>query len=220
MTKKLLCPSMMCADFERLGEEVRLLDEAGADLFHVDVMDGNFVPNYAMGLEDFKCVRKNTRKPVDVHLMVKEPETAVRIFGQAGADIIYVHGETGSHPARILEEIKHLGAKAGLALNPGTSIGTVEELLPLADYVLAMTVNPGFAGQAYLEFVTDKLIRLSALKEKYAFRLVTDGAMSPERIQELRKLGVDGFVLGTSALFGKPEDYRTILSRLRDGKEG
>lgn len=155
--RPLLCPSMMCADYNSLQTEVRRLNETEADIFHVDVMDGSFVPNYAMGLEDLKCIRKNTGKKVDVHLMVDHPETAVEVFGNAGADIIYVHPETDRHIARTLTRIRNMGIAPGIAINPGTSIESVIELLPLVDYILVMTVNPGFAGQKYLDFVNGKI---------------------------------------------------------------
>lgn len=214
--KHLICPSMMCADVNLLRDEVRRLDTAGADIFHVDIMDGSFVPNYAMGLEDFKCIRMNTEKPVDVHLMVDHPETAVDIFGHAGADIIYVHPEVDRHIAKTLGKIRSMGASAGIALNPGTSVETIRDILSLVDYVLVMTVNPGFAGQKYLDFVNDKIMRLKELQSQYSFTIVADGAISPEKIKELTNMGVEGVVLGTSALFGKEKDYETIMSELRE----
>ena len=213
--KPILCPSMMCADYNSLQTEVRRLNETEADIFHVDVMDGSFVPNYAMGLEDLKCIRKNTDKKVDVHLMVDHPETAVEVFGGAGADIIYVHPETDRHIARTLTRIRNMGTAPGIAINPGTSIESIIELLPLVDYILVMTVNPGFAGQKYLDFVNGKIRNLAEFKDEYGFKLMADGAISPEKITELSKIGVDGFVLGTSSLFGKAEEYDAIIGRLK-----
>lgn len=213
--QKLLCPSMMCADYGNLEREVRELDKSGADIFHVDVMDGSFVPNYAMGLEDFKCIRKNTAKPVDVHLMVENPGIAVKIFGNAGADILYVHAETDRNIIRTLGNIRDMGKKAGLALNPGTSFEAVKHVLPMADYVMIMTVNPGFAGQTYLKFMDEKIRDFVKHKKEYEYEIVVDGAISAERIAELSCLGVAGFVLGTSSLFGKGE-YRTTMEVLRE----
>lgn len=213
--EKLMCPSMMCADYGNLEAEVKRLDCAGADIFHVDIMDGSFVPNYAMGLEDFKCIRKNTKKLVDVHLMVENPIIAIEVFGNAGADIIYVHYETDPNITRSLEKIKKMGKKSGLAINPGTSFETVKYALPLVDYIMIMTVNPGFAGQSYLEFIDLKISEFVEHKKEYGYKIVVDGAISAERIKKLTEIGVLGFVLGTSSLFGKG-DYNEVLKYLRD----
>lgn len=215
----LLCPSMMCADYASLRSSVQALDEAGADVFHCDVMDGSFVPNFAMGLEDVRAVRAATRKPVDVHLMVERPSYTVDLFIEAGADIVYIHPESERSVAKTLTHIRERGAKAGLALNPDTSLATVEEMLNVADYVMVMTVNPGFAGQRFIEFTADKVRRLATMKERFGFSLVVDGACSPARVRELSAAGADGFVLGTSALFGKGLDYAICLQNLRENKE-
>lgn len=212
---RIICPSMMCANYDSLKEEVIKLDLAGADIFHIDIMDGRFVPNFGMGTQDVECIRKNTEKLLDVHLMIENPGDYVELFADLGVDIIYIHPEADKHPARSLEKIK--GKKfAGIAINPGTSMETIKELLPLVDYVMAMTVNPGFAGQKYLGFVNNKAKKLVDLKLEFEFKIMVDGAISPEKINELSELGVDGFVLGTSALFRKEEDYSTIIKRLKN----
>lgn len=213
---KYLCPSMMCANFDNLAAEVRALSEAGADIFHVDIMDGSFVPNYAMGLEDLRCIRRNTCRPIDVHLMVENPSAAVDLVAEAGADIIYVHAEADLHLAKTLGRIRQMNKKAGLAVNPGTSVEMIRPVLSLCDYVLVMTVNPGFAGQKYLPFVNEKIETLAALKQPYSFEILIDGACSPAMIRDAGTLGADGFVLGTSALFGHDRCYREILEELRE----
>ena len=213
--EKLLCPSMMCADFGALKREMEALEKAGIDLYHLDVMDGKFVPNFGMGLQDIQYICGQGKKPADVHLMIEDPGNYVELFAGLGAKIIYIHPEADTHPTRTLQKIIDAGAKPGIAINPGTSIGTVEELLYLSEYVLVMTVNPGFAGQKYLDFTDYKIEKLSAFKEKYGFEMVMDGAISPERIASLSRKGVKGFVLGTSSLFGKGRSYEEIIPELR-----
>lgn len=214
----LLCPSLMCADYGNLRATVEDLDAAGIDIFHCDVMDGSFVPNFAMGLEDIKAVRAATNKLVDVHLMVENPASKVELFASAGADIIYIHPESERYVVKTLSAIKSLGKSAGIAVNPDTSISEIEEMLNLCDYVMVMTVNPGFAGQSFIEFTNDKVRRLAALKERFGFKLMIDGACSPERVRDLSAIGADGFILGTSALFGKDAGYEECLRRLRAGE--
>ena len=198
--KKLLCPSMMCANFGNLENEIRKLEESGIDIFHLDVMDGSFVPNFGMGLQDIEYICKTANKPCDVHLMVV---------------IIYVHPESDVHITRTLQMIKDAGAQAGIVVNPGTSYESVKETLSLVDYVMVMSVNPGFAGQKYLNFVDDKFKQFCAKKEEFGYKVMIDGACSPERIAMLSSIGVEGFILGTSALFGKEKSYQEIIKELR-----
>ena len=212
---KLLCPSMMCANFGHLEKEVKDLEEGGIDIFHLDVMDGSFVPNFGMGLQDIEYIVKTATKPCDVHLMVTKPSDYIQKFADIGVQIIYVHPETDNHITRTLQMIKDAGAKAGIAVNPGTSFETVKDTLSLVDHVLVMTVNPGFAGQKYLSFVDHKFEQFCELKDQYGYKVMIDGACSPERIATLSKMGVDGFILGTSALFGKDKSYQDICQELR-----
>lgn len=214
---KILCPSMMCADFGNLKKEIEELEDGGIDIFHLDVMDGMFVPNFGMGLQDIEYICKTASKPCDVHLMVVDPSKYVQKFAEIGASIIYIHPETDVHACRTLQMIKDAGALAGIAVNPGTSFDSVKELLYLADYVLIMSVNPGFAGQKYLDFVTPKFEKFVNEAKNYGgYKVMIDGACSPEKIKELSKVGVEGFILGTSALFGKNKSYFEICKELRE----
>ena len=185
--EKLLCPSMMCADYGRLAEEVKALDRAGSDIFHCDIMDGTFVPNITMGLMDVRTIRSHTDKKVDVHLMIENPGEKVDWFLDAGADIIYIHPESERYVVKTLAHIKERGGEAGIAVNPDTGVSGITELLNLCDYVMIMTVNPGFSGQKFIEFTKKKLEELAGLKAEYGFRLMIDGACSPEIIKEDRK---------------------------------
>lgn len=211
-----LYPSMMCAAFDHLSEETKQLSASAIDGFHMDIMDGSFVPNFGMSPEDFKTIANHTDKLLDVHLMIDHPEKYVEMFVKLGAKRVYFHPEATPHAARIINQIKQTGAEAGIAINPGTSIASISELLPLVDQVLVMTVNPGFAGQKYLEFVTGKIKQLGRICIDHHFEIVVDGAISPEKINELNALGVIGFVLGTSALFGKGKSYSEIIRSLKE----
>lgn len=213
--EKLLFASMMCANYNHLADDIKALDEAGVDSFHCDVMDGTFVPNMTMGIMDIKTIRCNTKKMVDVHLMIENPSSKIDLFIDAGADLIYIHPEAERYVIKTLAAIKSRGVLAGIAVNPDTSLETIHEMLNLVDYVMVMTVNPGFAGQKFIDFTTDKIKRLIKLKEEFDFKIIIDGAMSPEKIKEMHELGCDGYVLGTSALFGKEESYKFLINELR-----
>ena len=215
--EKLLCPSMMCAQFGNLEKEVKDLEEAGIDIFHLDVMDGNFVPNFGMGLQDIEFIVKQATVPCDVHLMVNKASDYISKFAEMGVQIIYVHSENDCHITRTLQMIKDTGICSGLAINPGTSFESIKEVLTLVDYVLVMSVNPGFAGQKYLDFVTPKFKKFVDEAKNYGgYDVMIDGACSPEKIEMLSKIGVKGFILGTSALFGKGRSYQEIIKELRE----
>ena len=213
---KLLCPSMMCANFEHLKKEVRNLDNAGVDIFHCDIMDGTFVPNLTMGIMDIKAIRQQTTKLIDCHLMIENPSTKVDWFINAGVDLIYIHPESERYVSKTLSYIKSKGKLAGLAINPDTSIETIIEVLNLCDYLLVMTVNPGFAGQKFISSPKRKIKSLVEMKGDYYYKVIIDGACSPKIITDLSRLGCDGFILGTSALFGKNKAYKDLIKELRE----
>ena len=215
MSKRYLCPSMMCANYGHLAAEVRALDDAGADIFHCDIMDGSFVPNFTMGVMDVQTIRRYTDKPVDCHLMIETPGNKVDWFIKAGANIIYIHPESERYVVKTLAHIKEMGAAPGIAVNPDTSVASISEVLNLCEYVLVMTVNPGFAGQQFIDFTRNKVIQLANLKEKYGYKLMIDGHCSPEVIDDLSSVGADGFILGSSALFRKGKTYAELLTALR-----
>jgi ribulose-phosphate 3-epimerase len=206
---------MMCANYGHLADEVRALDDAGVDIFHCDIMDGTFVPNFTMAVMDVKTIRRYTDKPVDCHLMIENPANKVDWFINAGADIIYIHPESERYVVKTLAHIKEMGAKAGIAVNPDTSVASISEILNLCDYVMVMTVNPGFAGQAFIDFTKKKIKQLVELKEEYGFKIMIDGHCSPEVVEDLSNLGADGFILGSSALFRKGKTYKQLISELR-----
>ena len=213
-----LMASMMCADYCELGKEVKELDEGGIDPFHIDIMDGRYVPNFAMSLNDLRCIRKHTDKPLDVHLMVEHPINTIDLFIQAlrPGDTIYIHPEAEYHPSTTLQKIINAGITPAIAINPGTSVGNVFEMLQIVDKVLVMSVNPGNAGQMFMPYVSQKYDRLLAIKKEMHFDVYWDGACSAEKIKEFAPRGVKGFVLGTTLLFGQNRPYGETIKKIRE----
>ncbi|MBD5394867.1 MAG: ribulose-phosphate 3-epimerase [Lachnospiraceae bacterium] len=209
--------SMMCANYGNLEKEVRELDEGGIDSFHIDIMDGRYVPNFAMSLNDMTYIASVTKKPLDVHLMIEHPNNNIKLFIDKlrKGDTVYIHPEAEYHPSTTLQKIINAGLIPGIAINPGTSVETVMEMLRIVDKVLVMTVNPGNAGQMYMPYVGEKISKLLELKDKMHFKLYWDGACSKEKIMEFAPRGIDGFVLGTTLLFGKDRSYGEILGDIR-----
>lgn len=210
-----LNPSMMCASFSNLEKEVTELDAAGADVFHIDLMDGHFVDSFGMGYQDMKFIREATKKRMEIHLMVENPLNYLEALSHLGVDIIYIHPEAERDPGTVLEKIHKHGISPGIAINPGTSIAYVEELFNWVDRVLVMCVNPGHAGRQFVPYVIPKVERLIALGERFGFDVIWDGSATFPLICEYAKKGVKGFVLGTSVLFGKDKPYDTIIRELR-----
>ena len=213
-----LMASMMCADYGHLEKEVRELEEGGIDSFHIDIMDGRYVPNFAMSLYDMQYIAKSTKKPLDVHLMIEHPNNNIELFLKSlrRGDTVYIHPEAEYHPSTTLQKIINARMIPGIAINPGTSVETIMEMLRIVKKVLVMSVNPGNAGQMYLPFVGNKIIKLLEIKEEYGFEIYWDGACSADKIQEFAPKGVKGFVLGTTLLFGQEQSYGETIQNIRE----
>jgi ribulose-phosphate 3-epimerase len=211
-----VAPSLLSADFGRLAEEVRAAEAAGADLVHVDVMDGRFVPNITVGPLVVEAVRKVTRLPIDAHLMIVEPERYVEAFARAGADIVSVHAEVSPHLHRTLQAIRAAGARPAVALNPSTPLSALDYVLGDCEMVLLMTVNPGFGGQKYIEACTEKVRRLREMAQArgQALDVEVDGGINPDTVGPVAAAGANVLVAGT-AVFGA-KDYREAIRALRD----
>lgn len=215
-----LTASMMCANYGNLEKEVRDLEQGGIDSFHIDIMDGRYVPNYAMSLNDMRYIASATNKPLDVHLMIEHPNNHINLFlnNLRKGDTVYIHPEAEYHPSTTLQSIINAGMIPGIAINPGTSVETVMEMLRIVDKVLVMSVNPGNAGQMYLPYVGKKITKLLAMREDMNFEIYWDGACGADKIMEFAPKGVKGFVLGTTLLFGKDKSYGDTLKDIRELK--
>ena len=207
--------SMMCARYENLQEEVALLDGAGIDSYHIDIMDGVFVPNLGMGLQDIMCIRRLTKAPIEAHLMVKNVRAYINVLRKVPVDTIYIHPEADIHPFAAFQAIADEGIRPGIAIGPGVTIETVRELFNIAKAVLVMAVTPGFAGQSFLPYVVPKIGQLAQIKDAYGLRLYWDGNCTWDKIEEHSKTGIDGFVLGTNVLFSQTQSYKEIVGRAR-----
>lgn len=216
-----LSPSILSADFSRLGHQVAEAESAGADYIHVDVMDGRFVPNLTIGPVVVGALRSATRLPLDVHLMIEAPERYLADFAKSGASILTVHVETCSHLHSTIQQIKGLGVKAGISLNPGTSLSTLEEVLPLVDLVLIMSVNPGFSGQSFIASSVDKVKRLREMLDQAGLRpeLEVDGGIGPQTAPAVVRVGAEVLVAG-SAVFNQKKSVADNIREIRESIAG
>jgi len=212
-----IAPSILSADFSKLGDEIRAVQDAGADWIHIDVMDGHFVPNITIGPPVIECIRKVTDLPLDVHLMIEHADCYIKSFAEAGADMLTVHVEACRHLNRTIQVIKEHNVRAGVVLNPSTSLSTLEEILHEVDLVLLMTVNPGFGGQSFIPSMFDKILNMREIMNQYGqtFDLEVDGGVKASNAKEIKEAGANVLVAG-SAIFGS-KNYKKAIKELRAG---
>jgi ribulose-phosphate 3-epimerase len=215
----MISPSILAADFSRLGEEIRDVVEAGADWIHVDVMDGHFVPNITIGPDVLKGIRHWTDKPMDVHLMISPVDPYLEAFAKAGADHIIAHVEAGPHIHRTLQTIRHLGKQVGVTLNPGTPVAHIEPVIGMVDLVLVMSVNPGFGGQAFIPEAVQRVAAIRAMARGRPIRIEVDGGVGPENAGLLAAAGADTFVAGSAVFKGGRDAYRGAIAAIRESAE-
>jgi ribulose-phosphate 3-epimerase len=217
-TPKILCPSILNLPIESLKEEIIAIDKSGIDIFHIDIMDGCFVPNFGMGIREIDLIRKLTDKPLDCHMMIKEPGRYIKMLAEHGCDIIYIHPESELIPTETIDRIREFDKKPGIVINPGLSLETVKEMLAIVDYVMIMGVNPGYAGRSYMDYVTPKAKALNdyRIANALSYKLVLDGGADERVIRTLyHDCGVEGFVIGKQLFFFQNKPYNDCVDFIR-----
>lgn len=216
MRDKLLCPSILNLPIANLENEIKELNECDIDIFHVDIMDGSFVPNFGMSVRELDLIRGITNKLIDCHMMVQQPHRYVDMIAEHGADVIYIHPESETCPSETLNQISSLGKKTGLVLNPCTPVESVIDMLPITDYLMVMGVNPGFAGRSFMDYLLPKFARIAELRKQHNFKVVLDGGATRQVISMLyHDYDVEGFVLGKQELFFQDRPYSECVNFIR-----